>query len=73
MYSTLSTVYASYYQAEKLPGNFWVLVSFPTASVKLLFFVVISGLVLFLALDTSAVVIKKANLFSVQRALSGDP
>lgn len=59
-----------------LPGReisalFLVLVSFSAASVKLLFFVVISGLVP--ALDASAVVIKKANLFLIQKALSGDP
>lgn len=59
-----------------LPGReisalFLVLVLFSAASVKLLFFVVISGLVL--ALDASAIVIKKANLFLIQKALSGDP
>lgn len=71
MSSTLSTVYTCYYQAEKSQPSFWVLVSFSAASVKLLFFVVIYGLVL--ALDASGVVIKKANLFLIQKALSGDP
>lgn len=70
MSSTLSAVYTCYYQAEKSQPSFWVLVSFSAASVKLLFFVVISGLVLLVLLSTLQLLWSKRQIYFRSKKLS---